>query len=152
MRIEETKQPPSTTSPSTSYTDQISKSFFKTDSIPKVNEESFSEAFSNAHFLKIISDQIQELSTLKDKSVLCLDKTCQNQPSDISSSSEDEVTTDGEEALNVIEETFEEPSPSAINKIRNWTSGGTRNYYPRPTPPDIQYEERGSFTTSQFGG
>jgi len=27
-----------------------------------------------------------------------------------------------------------------------------RNYYPRPTPPDIQYEERGSFTTSQFGG
>jgi len=54
--------------------------------------------------------------------------------------------------LNVIEETFDNPSPSAINKIRNWTHGSTRNYYPRPTPPDIQYEQRGSFLTSQFNG
>ena len=85
---------------------------------------------------------------MKDKSVSCLDKTCQNQPSDTSSSSEDEENTNSEEALNVIEETFEDPSPSAINKIRNWTSGSTRNYYQRPTPPDIWYEEQGSFTTS----
>jgi len=138
--------------PSTSYTDQISKPFFKTDSIPKANGDSFSEAFSNAQFFKIISDQIQELTTMKDKSVSCLDKTCQNQPSDTSSPSEDEVNTDGEEALNVIEEAFDDPPPSAINNIRNWTSGSTHNYYPRPTPPDIQYKERGSFTTSQFGG
>ena len=95
--------------------------------------------------MKIISDQIQELTTLKDKSVSCLDKTCQDQPSDTSSSSEDEVNTDSEEALNVIEEAFDDPSPSAINKIRHWTSSSTRNYYPRPTPLDIQYEERGSF-------
>jgi len=146
------KQPPSTTLSSTSYTDQISKPFFKTDSIPKANEDSFSEAFSNAQFLKIILDQIQELSTLKDKSVSCLDRTCHNQTSDISSSSEEDVNTDSEEALNVINEAFDDPSPSAINKIRHWTSGSTRNYYPRPIPPDIQYEERGSFMTSQFGG
>jgi len=93
--------------PSTSYTDQISKPFFKTDSIPKANEDFFFEAFSNAHFLKIILDQIQELTTMKDKSVSYLDKTCQNQPSDTSSSSEDEENTDTEAALNVIEETFE---------------------------------------------
>jgi len=152
LRIEAAKQPPTITTPSTSYTDQISKPFFKIDSIPKANEDSFSEAFSNAHFLKIISDQIQELTTIKDKSVSCLDKTYQNQPSDTSSSGEDDENTDSEEALNVIEETFEEPSPSAINKIRNWTSGSARNYYPRPTPPDLQYEERGSFTISQFSG
>ena len=102
--------------------------------------------------MKIISDQIQELTTLKDKSISCLDKTYQNQPSDTSSSSEDEVNTDSEEALNTIEEAFDDPSPSAVNKIRNWTLGSTRNYYLRPTPLNILYEERGSFTTSQFGG
>jgi len=89
---------------------------------------------------------------MKDKSVLCLDKTYQNLPSDTSSSSEDDSNTNSEKAPNVIEETFEDPSSSTINKIRNWTSGGTRNYYLRPTPPDIQYEKRGSFTTSQFSG
>ena len=81
-------------------------------------------------------------------------KTCQTQQTDTSSSSEDDddgITKSGE-ALNVIEETFDDPSPSPINKIRNWTSGSTRNYYPRPTPLDIQYEEQGSFTTSQFSG
>jgi len=140
------------TTPSTSYRDQISKPFFKIDSILKANEDFFSEAFSKAHFLKIISNQIQELTTMKDKSVSCLDKTCQNQSSDTSSSSEDDGNTDSEEALNVIEETFEDPSPSAINKIRNWTSSRSRNYYPRPIPPDIQYEKRGSFTTFQFSG
>jgi len=80
LRIEATKQPSTitmpSTMPSTSYTDQISKLFFKTDSIPKANKDSFSEAFSNAQFLKIISNQIQELTTLKDKFVSRLDKTC----------------------------------------------------------------------------
>jgi len=36
--------------------------------------------------------------------------------------------------LNVIEETFDDPAPLTLNKIRNWTLGSTRNYYPRPTP------------------
>ena len=51
----------SSTMSSTSYTDQISKPFFKTDSMPKANEHLFFEALSNAQFLKIILDQIQEL-------------------------------------------------------------------------------------------
>ena len=51
-----------------------------------------------------------------------------------------------------MEEAFEDSSPPAINKIRNWNQGSARNYYPRPTPPDLQYEERGSFTTSHFRG
>ena len=51
-----------------------------------------------------------------------------------------------------MEEAFEDSSPLAINKLRNWTQGNTRNYYPRPTPPDLQYEECGIFTTSHFNG
>ena len=39
-----------------------------------------------------------------------------------------------------------------INKLRNWKQGNTRNYYPRPTSLDLQYEERGSFTSSHFDG
>jgi len=27
-----------------------------------------------------------------------------------------------------------------------------RNYYSRPTPPDLQYEERGTFSTNHFDG
>ena len=54
--------------------------------------------------------------------------------------------------MNVIGEAFEEPSPLAIIKIRNWTQGNTKNYYPMPTLPDLQYEERGSFASSHFNG
>lgn len=38
------------------------------------------------------------------------------------------------------------------NYRRNWNSSETRNYYPRPTPPDIQYEERSKFHTSKYNG
>ena len=61
---------------------------------------------------------------------------------------DDNTSTSEEEALNVTEEAFEELAPFAINKIRNWTQDNTRNYYPRPTPPDLQYEQRGNFTSS----
>ena len=123
---------------STSHADNISKPFFKIDSIPNENEESFIKASSNSHFLKIISYQIKQLdASLKGKFVSCLDQTCQDQVSDTSSSEEDEddnTNFGDEEALNVIEEAFKEPAPLAINKIRNWTHSSTRNYYPMPTP------------------
>jgi len=32
-----------------------------------------------------------------------------------------------------------------------WRNGKTKNYYPRPTPPDIQYEERAIFKSSYDG-
>ena len=103
----------------------------------------------------MISDQIKELDlSFKDKAVTCLGKTCQNQLSDTSSKEEDKDAeiTSSEDIINTLQETFEDDSPLAINKIRNWTQGTTRNYYPWPTAPDIQYEERGSFTTSHFSG
>ena len=83
----------------------------------------------------------------------CLDKTYQNQESETSSDNEEENHSDSsEDILNVIEETFEDSSPLAINKIRNWNRGETKNYYPRPTPLNLQYEERGNFTSSHFDG
>jgi len=48
--------------------------------------------------------------------------------------------------------TFNEYKPLALNKICNWKQGSTKNYYPRRTPPYLQYGERGSFGTSQFNG
>lgn len=30
--------------------------------------------------------------------------------------------------------------------------GKTRNYYPRPTPPNTQYEERNQFAASSYDG
>ena len=93
-------------------------------SIPKKNEVSFLKACSsaNSHFLKIISEQIKEPDTsLKDKTITCLDKTCQKQVLDTSSEEEegDTKSSSSEDILNVIEEEFEDSSPSAINKIRN---------------------------------
>jgi len=109
--------------PSTSHVDNISEPFFKTDSIPKENEKSFIKVSSDSHFLKIISDQIKKLdASLKGKSVFCLDQACQNQVSDTPSTRKDEddnTSTDKEEALNVIEEAFEELAPLPINKIRS---------------------------------
>ena len=37
------------------------------------------------------------------------------------------------------------------NNSYNWHRGNTRNYYPRPTPPDIQYEEKAIFKSSYDG-
>ena len=130
-----------TPKPYNNYADNISRPFLKTDSIPKKNEESFLEASSNvnSHFLKIISYQLQNLDTsLKGKAVSCLDKTCQNQELETSSHNEEENHSHSSEDIhNVIEETFGDSSRLTINKIKNWNQGGTWNYYPRPTPPDL---------------
>ena len=45
---------------------------------------------------------------MKGKSVSCLDKTCQDPSFETTSSSENEVNTDSEETLNVIEEAFDD--------------------------------------------
>ena len=50
-----------------------------------------------------------------------------------------------------IQNSYKE-EPLALNKIQNWRNARTRNYYPRPTPPDMQHEERGQFTDRNFNG
>ena len=83
---------------------------------------------------------------------LVFDKTCVVVAT-ASSASEDDTETQNdseEESLNVISKVFDDEEPLAINKIRHWSPSTPRNFYPRPTPPDLQYEERGSFASASF--
>jgi len=52
----------------------------------------------------------------------------------------------------VEEKNDSEEEPLAINKICRWNPSTSKNFYPRPSPPDLQYEERGSFTSASFDG
>ncbi|XP_074308803.1 uncharacterized protein LOC141643517 isoform X1 [Silene latifolia] len=57
--------------------------------------------------------------------------------------------TESDDHIDQIENQFIE-NPQ-ISKIRNpWKNNSTKNYYPRPTPPDIQYEERSKFQAHQY--
>jgi len=111
-------------------------------------------ASSNNQYLNIISDHIKELDKdAKGKSISCIDQTCPSGQNDSSSEKEsDESSNESEAALRVVEDTFEESGPLTINKLHHWKQGNTRNYYPSPTPPDIQFEERGTFASSIFDG
>ena len=124
------------------------------ESVPLKDQESFTHAFSNTSLLNQISTQIKVLD-LQAKSTSCLDKTYVLASSETSTSDEEEEENPAaseEESLNVISKLFEEDSPLAINKIRQGNSSTTRNFYPKPTPPDLQYEEIGTFVTNSFDG
>ena len=46
---------------------------------------------------------------------------------------------------------FEEPHNQIISKdINNLEAFKTRNYYPRPTFPDMQFEERNQYTQASY--
>ena len=46
---------------------------------------------------------------------------------------------------------FEEPHNQIVLKsINNLEAPKTRNYYPRPTFPDMQYEERNQYTQASY--
>ncbi|KAI5661589.1 hypothetical protein M9H77_20912 [Catharanthus roseus] len=93
----------------------------------------------------------------------------QENPHDLSSSSDASSLSSSHEFISKIhqvEDSFLEPTELAptttVNKIRQfksrqfshpkWKQAETRNYYPRPTPPDIQYEERAKFHTAHYDG
>ena len=74
------------------------------------------------------------------------------------------VSTSNTKSINMIEEInpenveqiqtiFEEKDPK-INRIDHKfkQQTRTRNYYPRPTPPDLQYEERSQIVQSKYDG
>jgi len=48
--------------------------------------------------------------------------------------------------------TFEDDKVLALNKINYGNKSIMRNYYSRPSPPDLQYEERGTFSIDHFDG
>ena len=128
--------------------DVISQPFFKTDSIPQAKLEAFHQAStSNDQYLKLIADQLKALDlSSKKPSTSCLDKICQIDQSETTSSDDSsEELSDDQDAIQVLEQIAEEPT--SVNKINNWSRGPRKNFYPRPTPPDIQHEERGSFVS-----
>ena len=52
----------------------------------------------------------------------------------------------------MLTKTFEDEQELGINKINYGNKSTMRNYYSRPSPPDLQYEERGTFTMNHFDG
>ena len=93
--------------------------------------------------LNQITQQLKALS-LDSTSTSCLDKTCGQHIDKESNSetSEPEEEEEEEESFNELAQNFEDSS-LALNKIRYENTSATRNYYTKPTPPDLQFEERG---------
>jgi len=153
-RVEETKaQIPSSSGNADNYANSISKPFFKVESVSRKDQDDLTTTFSNASLLKQISQQIKALD-LQSPSTSCY-KTCAQIQNDTSASeseeAEEEVESE-EETLQVLTKTFEEDTSLAINKIRYGNPSTMRNYYTKPTPPDLQYEERGTFAMNHFNG
>jgi len=137
--------------PSSSETDatSISKPFFNVDGVSRKDQEDFTTTFSNTVLLNQITQQLKALK-IDTPSTSCLEKTCV-QNINITSETEESDEADDEESINKIAQNFEDSS-LAINKIRYDNSSVMRNYYPKPTPPDVQFEERGTFATNHFDG
>ena len=128
------------------YANSISKPFFKVDGVSRKDQDDFTTAFSNTMLLNQITQQLKALN-LDSPSTSCIDKTCvQNQ--DIETESEDSE----EETITELAQNFEDENPLEINKIKYENTSATRNYYTKPTPPDLQFEERGTFATNHFDG
>ena len=75
---------------------------------------------------------------------------------DTSSETKDEENNNNseseEDTLNVVTKTFKAEQELELNKINYGNKSTMRNYYSRPSPPDLQYEERGTFSMNHFDG
>ena len=101
--------------------------------------------------LNQITQQLKALN-LDSPSTSCLDKTCvQNNDTETEFDNIEDSENDEEESINELPQNFEDSS-LVINKIRYENTSATRNYYTKPTPPDLQFEERGTFATNHFDG
>ena len=106
--------------------------FVKTDSIPQAKLKAFHQASSsNDPYLNLIADQLKALDlSSKNPSTSCLDKTCQiDQIETTSSDDSSEGFSDEQEAIQVLEQITEEPT--SVNKINNWSRGPGKNFYPQ---------------------
>ncbi|KAK9667831.1 hypothetical protein RND81_13G013700 [Saponaria officinalis] len=142
-QIGETSKSIITTS-SSSFPNQKSYPHYKPQNLPySVTNKltSTSEGSSPTDLLYKISSSLSKLST-KQVNVI-------RNPLGKNIESELEESLDSDENISQIAEQFKDNQE--INKIRSsWKSSSTRNYYPRPTPPDILYEERSKFKANQY--
>ena len=84
--------------------DNISKPFFKMDSVPKQNEEAFvRNSKKNASLLNGITYQLKELETsFKGMKISCVDETCQNTSSSSSALEEEEDSDDDKKVVSIV--------------------------------------------------
>jgi len=76
IRVEETKkqvQVPSNLPENSNYANSISRPFFKIESVPQKDQDSFTQALSTNSLINQISAQIKALD-LQTRSTSCLDK------------------------------------------------------------------------------
>ena len=112
---------------------------FKSGSVSRKDQDDFTTAFSNASLLKQISQQIKAIE-LQSPSTSCLDKTCaqiQNNTSTSETEEAEEEVESEDKNLHVLTTAFEEDTSLATNKIRYGNPSTMRNYYTKPTPPDL---------------
>jgi len=134
-------------SSSETYANSVSKRFFKVDGVSHKDQEGFTTAFSNTMLLNQITQQLKARN-LDSTSTSCIDKTCV-QNIDTATESSDSEGEEEENSIDNLAQNFEDSS-LAINKIRYENPATRRYYYTKPTPPDFQFEERGTFTTNHF--
>ena len=125
--------------------DHIQTSFIKKDDKPLFKPFEFSKKFQeNPHIDQAFIDRISQ--KVKD-SLVVLETP---QPShrrinmvkgDISSEAE------ADELIKIFKEP---PNQIVMRIIHNQEAPRTRNYYPRPTFPDMQYEERNQYTQASY--
>ena len=145
----------STSAKGETYANTISKPFFKVDGVPRKDQEHFTTSFSNASLLMQISQQIKALD-VTSPSTSCIDKTCSQIQQETSSETGDEEQINNseskEDTLNAVSKIFDEEQDLASNKINYGNKSTMSNYYSRPSPPDLQYEERGTFSMNHCDG
>ena len=132
----------------------ISKPHFQVQSLPKDSLKHVS--LHPSTIIERINQKLEETTkgkdkvdgTSKDQLIQCIDK---DEASTISTTSDNDIQS--------VEEIFNDEDPElnklfrarrTNNRFRQNTS--TRNYYPRPTPPDLQFEERSKFKAATYDG
>ncbi|KAK9739977.1 hypothetical protein RND81_03G001600 [Saponaria officinalis] len=115
--------------------------YFITSKLAKEAGGSSSSSSSTDLLQKISSS----LSHLASKNVNVITKLMDSESDSIENSS------DSDDVISKIKAQFDDDQE--VNRIKNrrsWQNVSTRNYYPRPSPPDMQYEERSKFTAHTF--
>ena len=146
-------------SKSVSFFNDISKPSFEVDPIsPDYLSKPF---FSKNPLLHKIDRVLDNSKDIKGKSpqnsfrINCLDKNCQEEQQETDQISKQSSELSSEDEVLALEENFSQPFEIAriresSKKNFGYNPARNRNYYQRPTPLDIGFEERSQFKTSAF--
>ena len=120
-------------------------SFVKKDNKPLFKPFEFSKKFQeNRHIDQALIDKISQ----KVNDSLIVPETPQPSHRRINMVKED-ISSEAE-ADELIKIFKEPPNQTILRIIHNQEALKTRNYYPRPTFPDMQYEEKNQYTQASY--